>query len=250
MDSVFINLLQILAGFAGGFVGAITGGGGLLLLPVLLLSGASTTTVLGTNKMLSVFTTLPSAIVYARKLKINIRQWYTSIIFTIIGAITSVFIVSSIPQGILNYTLIFLLIVTTLHTFYCDFKKSKQYQINKKINDSIKNMTCFFVSCFSGIAGAGGGLLWTNVLVSLYKLEIIMASGIARILSLVSNLIAFILFIRFGFVDFKLGLLIGLSVLLGSYFGAHTGIHMNKTATKIIILLVLIFTCLTLLFNK
>ena len=68
-------LFLISASFFAGFVDSIAGGGGLIQLPALLigLPKTDTVTVLGTNKLGSVFGTTTAAALYRRQIKPDIK---------------------------------------------------------------------------------------------------------------------------------------------------------------------------------
>ena len=69
--TVASGLFLLVAAFFAGFVDSIAGGGGLIQLPALLigLPKTETVTVLGTNKLASVFGTTTAAALYRRQIK-------------------------------------------------------------------------------------------------------------------------------------------------------------------------------------
>jgi uncharacterized membrane protein YfcA len=58
----------------------------------------------------------------------------------------------------------------------------------------------------------------------LYPIDLVKASGVARSMNFVSNIAALSVFVFSGQVDWIIGLSMGLSVMVGAFFGARTAI--------------------------
>ncbi len=78
-------------------------------------------------------------------------------------------------------------------------------------------------SC-DGVAGPGTGAFWTVSSLLLYPIDLVKASGVARSMNFVSNIAALSVFIFSGQVDWVIGLSMGVSVMVGAFFGARTAI--------------------------
>jgi uncharacterized membrane protein YfcA len=65
---------------------------------------------------------------------------------------------------------------------------------------------------------------WTVSTLLLYPIDLVRASGVARSMNFVSNIAALTVFIISGQVDWIVGLCMGLSVMVGAFFGARTAI--------------------------
>ena len=77
---------------------------------------------------------------------------------------------------------------------------------------------------YDGVAGPGTGAFWTVSTLLLYPIDLVRASGVARSMNFVSNIAALTVFIISGQVDYIVGLCMGLSVMVGAFFGARTAI--------------------------
>lgn len=58
----------------------------------------------------------------------------------------------------------------------------------------------------------------------MYPLDLVRASGVARSMNFVSNIVALAVFVASGQVIWLLGLCMGASLMVGAYFGARTAI--------------------------
>ena len=82
-------ILLIVAAFSAGWVDAVVGGGGLIQLPALLIALPATTspaTILGTNKVSSVWGTATSSITYAVKIKPDWRTVLPLVLGSAVGS--------------------------------------------------------------------------------------------------------------------------------------------------------------------
>ncbi len=82
----------------------------------------------------------------------------------------------------------------------------------------------FSLGFYDGVAGPGTGAFWTVSSLLLYPLDLVKASGVARSMNFVSNIAALSVFVFSGQVDWIIGLCMGISVMLGAFFGARTAI--------------------------
>lgn len=60
---------------------------------------------------------------------------------------------------------------------------------------------------------------------ALYRLNILMASGVAKAMNFTSNFTSLITFAILGHIDWVLGLTMGLCLMAGAFVGAHSAIR-------------------------
>jgi uncharacterized membrane protein YfcA len=228
----FINLspsilgVLILTAFAAGYIDAIAGGGGLLTVPVLLSSGLPPHVVLGTNKLASTFGTCMASYTFYKRQLFSPTFWKLSVISTAVGAIIGTIMVSFIDAKNLNKILPIFIGFSALYALFNRMKAEDSNQL-PEINSTLKNKQIsqgMLLGFYDGFAGPGTGAFWTVSNLFLYRLNILLASGVARSMNFISNIFSLIAFIYLGYVNFAVGLLMGVFLMLGSYTGAHSAI--------------------------
>jgi len=85
---------------------------------------------------------------------------------------------------------------------------------------------------YDGIAGPGTGSFWMVSSMALYKINLLLTSGLARTMNFVSNGFALVTFAWLGHIHYELGIAMGLCLMLGSYLGAHTAIKFGSKLIK------------------
>lgn len=228
--------------FLAGMVDAIAGGGGLIMLPALLTAGLPPHMALGTNKLAGTFGTFSSARAFVRKGLFRPPEWRATIVATFAGAAIgtgAVMLVSSehlsrfIPLLILA-TAIYMLVPGRLRTAASPSSAVPRKQAGVPLGG--------LLGFYDGFVGPGTGAFWTTAAMAIFRVDLLHASGIARFMNFVSNLVSLVTFAILSSVDYFLGLSLGLSLMLGAHIGAHSAIHYGAGFIRPIFVLVVMAT--------
>jgi hypothetical protein len=247
--NLWITLCSV--GFIAGLIDAIAGGGGMLTIPTLLSAGLPPHVALGTNKLAASFGSLTASITFYKKKLFDPYYWRTSIVFTAVGAIVGTFAVSYLSTDFLNKILPVLIIVTGLYTLFAKNILCADMGFPKKSSEIVKKQACqgVVLGFYDGVAGPGTGAFWTASSSALYKINILLSSGLARSTNFVSNFCSLMTFIYLGYVNLILGLSMGLFIMLGAWIGAHFAIKFGSKFIKPTFIILVIFISSKLAFN-
>lgn len=231
-------LLALVAFFAG-FVDGVAGGGGLLALPALFMTGMPAQLCLGTNKVASTMGVIGSSYAYLRKGLLKPALWKYTIVATLIGSISGVCMVHLISSAFFKKLLPFVILAVVIYMLIPK-KIVTEFPENFKPNKKSGIPLGLGMGFYDGFMGPGTGSFWVTLVMAIYKLDIVTASGIARFMNLISSSVALITFTIFGNVDYYLGLTMGTTYLIGSYIGAHSAIRFGAKFIRPIFLMVVI----------
>ncbi|MEW6996660.1 TSUP family transporter [Colwelliaceae bacterium BS250] len=247
------NLLITLSivGFVAGFIDAIAGGGGLLTVPVLLTSGLPPHIALGTNKLSACFGSLTASITFYRKKLFNPLFWFLAAIATGVGAIIGTLVVNLISADSLNKALPIIILLCALYTLCskASINESAQLPELKPLLKVKQLVQGFILGFYDGLAGPGTGSFWTVSSLALYKMNILLSSGLARSMNFISNFASLITFIYLAQVDYVLGLSMGVFMVAGSYIGAHSAIRYGSKFIRPIFITVVVVMAIKLAYN-
>ncbi len=239
----------LFTGFFAGLVDSIAGGGGLITLPVLLSVGFQPHFALGTNKFQSSFGSFTASFYYVKKGGVILKEAFTGIIFTLIGAALGVWTVQQIPGKILNNIIPFLLIGIIIYTFakpnLGDFDIHPR--MPKKIFYAVFGLTLGF---YDGFFGPGVGSFWAIVFVTLLGFNFTKATGFTKVMNFTSNIVSFILFLIAGKIIFTAGIAMAAGEILGAKLGSGLVIKKGAKFIRPIFVTVVILTTLKLLFDR
>jgi uncharacterized membrane protein YfcA len=63
---------------------------------------------------------------------------------------------------------------------------------------------------------------------SLYRMNILLSSGLAKAMNFISNITSLVAFALLGHVNWALGLTMGVCLMLGAFIGAHSAIRFGS----------------------
>jgi len=234
------GLFLISASFFAGFVDSIAGGGGLIQLPALLigLPKTDTVTVLGTNKLGSVFGTTTAAALYRRQIKPDIRVLAAMALPAFVGSAAGASLASRIPTQSMRPIVLVLLIVVAIYTWLKpDLGKIELLRHAPKQRIQISIAAGLIIGFYDGIFGPGTGSFLMLILVVL-GYAFITASAIAKVVNVSTNVGAIIIFGLNGAIIWQLGLILGAANVTGAIFGSRLAIKGGSTLVRKVFLIV------------
>ena len=220
-----IILIIIAFGFLAAFIDAVVGGGGLISTPALLAIGMPPSLALGTNKLASSFGSLTSAIKFIRSGKVDLNIVLKLFPFVFIFAAGGASLATMLPAQILKPLIIIILSLVLIYT------------IMKKDWGNVRTFSKLIIGFYDGFLGGGTGSFMLFVLL-MFGFDFLSAAGNAKVLNFASNLGALVLFIILGQVDFVYGLIMAVSMIIGSYVGAQFAISKGVGYVKILFIIV------------
>ncbi|WGV99332.1 TSUP family transporter [Vibrio sp. YMD68] len=229
MELIEPTMLVVLAlvAFVAGFIDAVAGGGGMLTVPALLSLGLPPHIALGTNKLAATFASSTAAFTYYKKKLFKPRFWGQAFVATLLGAIFGTLIVDAISTEWLEKGLPLIILASAVYTILHKTPHSTKnvlpkYTASIRKKQIIQGLTLGF---YDGVAGPGTGAFWTVSSMALYRLNILLASGLAKAMNFTSNFTSLVTFAVLGHIDWVLGLTMGVCLMAGAYVGAHSAIR-------------------------
>ena len=237
------GLFLLSASFFAGFVDSIAGGGGLIQLPALLigLPKSETVTVLGTNKLASIFGTTTAAALYRRQIKPDPKILIAMALPALIGSAVGASLASQIPTKSMRPITLILLIVVVIYTWLKpELGKNEQLRHHSTRRIQIAALAGAIIGFYDGIFGPGTGSFLMLVLVASLGYAFITASAIAKVINVSTNLGAIIIFGIHGAIIWQIGLALGAANVIGAFVGSHLAIRGGSTLVRKVFLIVTI----------
>ncbi|WP_090581874.1 TSUP family transporter [Paenibacillus sp. OV219] len=233
-----IIALMVGGGFLAAFIDSSVGGGGLISVPVLLAAGLPPHLALGTNKLSASFSSVTSTITFWRSGKINLRSTGKLVPFTAVGAAGGALLLQLIPSDWLRPAIVVMLIGVTIYTLL---------KRNWGMEGTYRKLTttaqlgaiaaAFVLGAYDGFFGPGTGSFLIFIFIML-GYDFVQAAGNAKLLNFTSNVASLIVFLSLGWVDFRLGFLMGAAMVLGSFAGSRLAIRQGTKYVKLLFVFV------------
>ena len=235
-----IVFLVFAASFAG-FVDAVAGGGGLIQLPALLIGIAEKPipTILGTNKVISIFGTTTAAANYFRTVKPDLKLTSYMAVPAFIGSALGAKLASSFPTPVFRPLIIFLLILVAIYTWRKpELGISEKLKFTQRQRHQIVSVMGLTIGFYDGIFGPGTGTFLIFLLVGLVGYGFLKASATAKFINIATNLGAIISFQLTGHIWWKLGLALAIANVCGAIIGSRLAIRGGSPLVRKVFLVV------------
>jgi uncharacterized protein len=236
-------VVLVLAAFCAGGIDAIVGGGGLLQIPALLLTlqGQPTATLLGTNKLASVWGTGSAAVVYNRKVRINRKEALIMAGLAGWAALAGAMIASRLSTAALKPLVVVALAIVFIYVWR---KPTLGAVTHERLTASRRRSVLFGggigIGFYDGLIGPGTGSFLVLLLVGVVGLAFIEANAVAKTVNTATNLGAIAWFASHGNMLVGLGFAMGAANFAGSQIGSRLAIAKGSEWVRRVFLIVVV----------
>jgi uncharacterized membrane protein YfcA len=244
VDDPTLTVLALLglAALTAGFVDAVVGGGGLIQLPAVLLGlpGATPVEVLATNKLASACGTTVASATYYRRIKPDPRTFLPLMALSFVGSALGAAIAFLIPKETFEpIVLVVLVVVGAYVLFKPSLGAETLLRFSGHRHTAAAMLTGLAVGFYDGALGPGTGSFFVFTLVGLLGYSFLEASAKARLANWATNVAALCVFVPYGVVLWKVGLVMGACNLIGAYVGARTAVARGAKFIRVFFMMVI-----------
>jgi uncharacterized membrane protein YfcA len=235
-----------LCGFAflAGFVDSVVGGGGLIQLPALLLwlpadASRDVATVLGTNKLASIWGTGMAVVQYAPRVRINWHAILPAAAAAFVTAWLGAMAVSHLDRAVLEPLLLVLLVLVTFYTFVRpDLGQLHAPVLTARRERAAGIAVGVVLGFYDGFFGPGMGSFLIFIFIGWFGFDFLSASASAKVVNFATNLAAVILFASTGHVLYRYALPMAVCQMAGSVTGTRVAMVKGNRFVRVVFLVV------------
>ena len=241
--SLWTYALLALAGLFAGFVDAVVGGGGLVQLPALVVAfpGAAPVQVLATNKLAGSCGTSVSSVTYYRRVRPDPRTFVPLMTVAFVGSVAGAIVASHISKAAFNPIILVALVVVGAYVLLKpDIGRVTDLRFAGHRHTAAAVSAGLVIGFYDGALGPGTGSFFVFTLVGLLGYNFLEASAKARLANWATNVAALLVFALQGAVVWRVGLVVGLCNLLGSYVGARTAVSKGSGFVRVFFVVVVV----------
>ena len=241
--SLWTYALLALAGLFAGFVDAVVGGGGLVQLPALVVAfpAAAPVQVLATNKLAGSCGTSVSSVTYYRRVRPDPRTFIPLMTVAFVGSVAGAIVASHISKAAFNPIILVALVVVGAYVLLKpDIGRVTELRFAGHRHTAAAVSAGLVIGFYDGALGPGTGSFFVFTLVGLLGYNFLEASAKARLANWATNVAALLVFAVQGAVMWRVGLVVGLCNLLGSYVGARTAVSKGSGFVRVFFVLVVV----------
>ncbi|MBR0463084.1 MAG: TSUP family transporter [Clostridia bacterium] len=226
--------------FLAATIDAIGGGGGLISLPAYLLTGLPPSMAAGTNKMSACLGTLMATGRFLKSKKLMVKAGLIASLGALPGAWLGAELLKRADPALVR---ICMMVAIPLVAVILVLKKDTEARALQMTAPRLAGCFALGLGCgfYDGFFGPGTGTLLIMGLTYIIGLDMVTASGTAKLINLTSNVSALISLIAGGDVLFPLALPAMAFSVAGGYFGSWLAIrHGGPFIRKIMLVVVAI----------
>lgn len=221
---LFNIVLFVATGFVAAFIDSTVGGGGLISVPALLTSGLPVSMVLGTNKLAASMGAVTSVISFWRSGNINKKLVISLVPMSMIGSVCGAYTVHLLPQDFMRNLVVIMLVLIAAYTYshkeWGNFQSRTDFSFWALAGAFLMALGMGFYDGFFG-PGTGTFLIFGFLFLGC---DFVTAAGNGKALNTASNLAGLATFIFNGSVVWVYGIIMGVSMIAGAYFGTKMAI--------------------------
>lgn len=237
--------LLVLASFAAGWVDSIVGGGGLIQLPALLIGlpgGTPVATIAGTNKVPSSMGTAVASFAYLRQVRIPWLGLVPLVLGAAAGSSSGAQLTHLIDRRAFTPLVLAAMVVVGWYTW-----RRPALGLHTNIRHSGWRGHAWLaiigslVGLWDGFIGPGTGSFFLILLVAIMGYDFLLATTLAKVANLTTNLAAIVVFGLSGNILWGLALVMGVANLAGGFLGATTALRLgNRFVRKVFLAVVVV----------
>lgn len=240
-QTLFAVITVILAAFLAGCIDAIAGGGGLIQLPAMLAAcpEAPLAGLFGTNKFASVWGTGRAAASYARHVRLPWRPLAAAVAAAAVGSCGGAWLATRVPDEWLRAVvpvLLLLVLVSTLRHKNLGAVHAPRYAGRSEAAVAAAGTAA--IGFYDGLVGPGTGSFLVFLFVRVLGYDFLHASAAAKVVNIVTNLAALVVFVPGGHIRWPLAIAMAVANVAGSGVGTRLALRRGSGLVRAVFIAV------------
>jgi uncharacterized membrane protein YfcA len=227
--SSFALLALVLLFFATSVIGVVTGSNSLITVPAMFLFGIDPRVAVATNMFGLTFMAVGGTLPFLGKGMIDRRRLPALISLTLAGSVLGALLVLVISSRALPLIISISMIAVAAFTL---LKRNAGVippdTPPTRASERAAYALTFALGIYGGFFSGGYVTMLTALFVALFRMTFVEAVATTKLVNVFSSLIATLVFMWRGLVDYKLGALVGLSMFMGAFVGARVALRLNN----------------------
>ena len=229
-------VLLILLFFLTSAIGVVTGSNSLITVPVMFQFGIDPKTAVATNMFGLTFMNIGATIPFLKQGIIDKKKIAPLVGLTLISSAIGALLVGLITSESIKIIVSIAMIVVALFTL---LKRDAGIASVAEISTRAVILTyilTFILGIYGGLYSGGYTTLLTALYVAFFGMTFTEAVASTKFINVFSSLIATIIFAWQNLIDYKLGIILAVTMFIAAYIGAHTVTKLNDVWLKRIFL--------------
>lgn len=227
MMTYYALSVLIIVFFLTSLVGVVTGSNSLIAVPVMFQFDIDPRVAVATNMFGLVFMSIGGTIPFLRQGKIDFGKIAPLVAITIVASALGAAIVGMISGDAIKLIVSVAMIAVVLFTLAKRRAGVEKVETVSKKSAILTFILTFLLGIYGGLYSGGYVTMLTPTLVAFFGMTYSESVANTKFINVFSSAIATAVFMWQGLVDYKLGVILGVTMFLGAYAGAHYVTKLN-----------------------
>ena len=217
----YVYVFAILGGILAGIINTLAGSGSVVTLPILVMLGLPANVANATNRVGVTIQNVVGITTFQRKGHLNLEGglWYT--VAALPGAVVGAWIASNLSKEQMNYAIGVVMVIMLFLVLLNPQKWLREQSEVAEGRPSILMLLIFFgIGIYGGFIQAGIGVLILTALVMGVGYNLAHANAIKLMIVLAVTIVALVVFMVQGLVNWPIGLLMAVGQSIGAWAAA------------------------------
>lgn len=242
-------IVLILLFFVTTAIGVVTGSNSLVTVPVMFQFGIEPKVAVATNMFGLTFMAIGASIPFLRRGTVSVKRLSPQIVLTVIGSALGALLVGWISDKTMPVIVSIAMFIVTIFTLVKSDAGVKKPETVSSKSLFIAYVLTFFLGIYGGLYSGGYVTVLTSVFVVFLGMTFSEAVAGTKFVNVFSSLVATIVFMWQGLVDYKLGVILAVTMFIGAYIGAHFVTKLNDLWLKRIFLTTVLLLAVKTIFD-
>lgn len=242
-------MILVLLFFLTSVVGVVTGSNSLITVPAMFQFGIDAKVAVATNMFGLTFMAVGGTLPFLGKGVIDRGRLPWLVLLTLAGSALGALLVLVVPGRAMPLIISISMLAVALFTLMRrragvippDVPAARGAELGAYA-------LTFALGIYGGFFSGGYVTMLTATYVALFRMTFVEAVSTTKIVNIFSSLIATLVFMWRGLVDYRLGVLLGIAMFLGAFVGARVTLKLNNTWLRRIFLATVIILAAKILF--
>ncbi len=238
MNATELTALLLLF-FATSIVGVVTGSNSLVTVPVMFQFGIDPKVAVATNMFGLTFMSIGATLPFLRSGTIDRGRVTPLVALTLFGSALGAWLVVLISPVGLKLVVSIAMIAVTVFTLVHRKAGIERSEISGSARLVVYVLT-FALAVYGGLYSGGYVTMLTAVYVAFFGMTFSESVAATKLVNVFSSAIATVIFMWQGLVDYRLGLMLAVTMFIGAYIGAHTVTKLSDVWLKRVFVIVVL----------
>ncbi|MBX7055750.1 MAG: sulfite exporter TauE/SafE family protein [Pyrinomonadaceae bacterium] len=230
-------------------VGVVTGSNSLIAVPAMFQFGVPARVAVATNMFALVFMSVGGTIPFLRNRTIDVRRISPLLLITLASSALGALLVGYITDQGLKLIVSAAMIAVSIFILVKRDSGIDPEQAVTRRSLAISFVLTFILGVYGGLFSGGYVTILTAVLVAFFGMTMSQSVASTKLINVVSSTIATAVFMWQGLVDYKLGVILGVTMFVGAFIGAHYATKLSDVWLKRIFLVTVFLLAIKTLYD-